>query len=78
LTGHHITYNNKAMEKVTERRTVWQAWYETDTTKTGWDSDGWYFKDMSRMGADWTIVHHQYLDKFGNPIKGIAEREIEV
>ena len=31
--------------KITERRIVRQEWYETDTTKTGWDSHGWVFND---------------------------------
>jgi hypothetical protein len=29
------------------------------------------------MGNAWTIVEHIYLDKFGNPFKGIAEREVD-
>lgn len=63
--------------KVTERRVVSQDWYETEMTKTGWDSHGWFFNDGSYMGTDWTIVNHIQLDKFGNPLKGIAEREVD-
>ena len=65
--------------KITERRIVRQEWYETDTTKTGWDSHGWAFNDDGViMNNDWTIVNHIHSDKHGNPILGIAEREVEV
>ena len=65
--------------KITERRIVRQEWYETDTTKTGWDNDGWTFADYGyRIGDDWNVVNIIYLDEFGNPILGIAEREVEV
>ena len=66
------------MAKVIERRIVTQDWYETETTKTGWDSHGWRFDDGLIMGNYWTIVEHIYLDKFGNPIKAVAEREVDV
>lgn len=62
--------------KVTERRIVTQEWYETETTKTGWDSNGWHFKDdENAMPEYWTIVQYIYLDKFGNPFLGVAEKE---
>lgn len=64
--------------KVTERRIVTQDWYETETTKTGWDSHGWIFDDGSTMDSDWTVVQHIYSDKFGNPFTGIAEREVDL
>lgn len=66
------------MVKVTERRIVTQDWYETETNKRGWDSHGWQFDDGHTMGTDWTIVAHIHLDKFGNPFKAVAEREIDV
>ena len=66
------------MVKVIERRIVTQDWYETEMTKTGWDSHGWIFDSGHTMENDWTIVEHLYLDKFGNPFKGVAEREIDV
>ncbi len=64
--------------KITERRIVRQDWYETETTKTGWDNTGWVFSDGSSMGTVWTIVQHIHLDKFGNPFVGVAEREVDV
>lgn len=63
--------------KITERRIVTQDWYETETTKTGWDSLGWEFDDKRQMGNDWTIVSHIRLDKFGHPFLGVAEREVD-
>lgn len=64
--------------KVTERRIVTQEWYETQLTKTGWDSHGWRFDDGREMGAEWTIVAHIHVDKFGNPFCAVAEREVYV
>jgi len=63
--------------KRTERRIVTQDWYETDTTKTGWDSCGWVFDDGSFMGTDRTLVQHVHLNKFGNPFIGVAERVVD-
>ena len=63
--------------KRTERRIVTQDWYETNTTKTGWDSHGWVFDDGSSMGTDWTLVQHVHLNKFGNPFIGVAERVVD-
>jgi len=61
---------------ITERRIVTQDWYETETTKTGWDSNGWVFNDDCRqVGESWTIVKYLNSDKYGNPTLGIAERE---
>ena len=65
------------MAKVIERRIVTQDWYETDTTKTGWDSHGWTFDDGAQMDDSWTIVSHLTLDKHYNPWVGIAEREVD-
>lgn len=65
--------------KITERRIVRQEWFETDITKTGWDNDGWWFKDSYLpIGTDWTLITIVHTDKHGNPILGIAEREVEV
>lgn len=66
--------------KITERRLVSQHWYETEYSKTGWNSYGWEFKDS---GANpevegWTIVEQLRTDKFGNSWLGIAERETEI
>lgn len=63
--------------KVTERRLVFQYWYETEWSKTGWDSHGWQFYDGDFDEA-WTIVEHLYTDKFGNSWLGIAEKETEI
>lgn len=62
--------------KVTERRIIRQDWYETEMTKTGWDSHGWIFDDGNVVSCDWVIVNHIHSDKYGNPFVGIAEREI--
>lgn len=65
--------------KVTERRIVEQQWYETETTKTGWDSFGWIFRDdYQGIINGWEIVEHLHIDKFGNSWLGIAEKETEV
>jgi hypothetical protein len=65
--------------KVTERRIVRQEWYETELSKTGWDSHGWWFRDDGgSMSDEWTIVKYLHLDKFGNPWIGIAEKETTI
>ena len=64
--------------EVLERRVVRQEWYETETTKTGWDSHGWVFDSGEQMGNDWYIFDHIHLDKFGNPLVGIAQRKVNV
>lgn len=66
------------MKKVIERRIVTQDWYETEFSKTGWDSHGWVFNDGKKIGTGWTVVEHIYSDKFGNPFMGVAEREVIV
>ncbi|ARV05291.1 hypothetical protein BTO04_00655 [Polaribacter sp. SA4-10] len=66
------------MAKVTERRIVTQEWYETEYSKTGWDSHGWVFDDGRIIGTTWTVVEHIHSDKFGNPFIGVAEREADV
>jgi hypothetical protein len=67
---------------VTERRVVIQDWYETDYSKTGWESQGgWRFLDDVGSGVEdyaWTVVEHLELDKFGNPILGVAEKQTEI
>lgn len=66
------------MTKVIERRIVTLDWYETEMTKTGFDSYGWVFDDDGHtMGNAWKVVEHIHLDKFGNPLKGVAEREVD-
>jgi hypothetical protein len=66
--------------KITERRIVEQQWYETELSKTGWDSYGWVFKDSgSNVEVNgWEIVEHLHVDKFGNAWLGIAEKETEI
>jgi len=71
--------SNLGQIKITERRIVTQEWYETDTTKSGWDNNGWsFFSDGRIMGTAWTVVHHIHTDKFGNPFVGVAERDVDV
>lgn len=61
---------------ITERRIVKQDWYETEYSKTGWDSNGWYFADTGHgIDKDWTIVAHLHLDKHSNAYVGVAEKE---
>ena len=62
---------------ITERRIVYQDWYETECTKTGWDSHGWYFDDCG-FTEYWTVVSHITTDKFGNTWVGIAEKETKI
>lgn len=66
--------------KITERRLVRQEWYETEFSKTGWDSYGWQFLDSGANAEvmGWTIVEHLNMDKFGNCWLGVAEKETEV
>lgn len=65
--------------KVTERRIVEQQWFETEVSKTGWDSHGWVFKDdFQGLLIGWEIVEHLHTDKFGNSWLGIAERETKI
>lgn len=67
------------MTTITEKRIVRQEWYETELTKTGWDSFGWVFEDDTQpVPESWTINQHIYLDKFGNPFLGVAEKETNV
>lgn len=35
--------------KIIERRLVIQEWYETEYSKTGWNSHGWFSKDYVRL-----------------------------
>mgnify|MGYP007100037062 CR=1 FL=1 len=63
---------------VIERRLVEQDWYETETTKTGWDSHGWHFDGGDQMGSDWSVVTIIPSDKFGNAFVGIAERNVTI
>lgn len=64
---------------VTETRIVRQEWYETELTKTGWDSHGWVFQDDGQlMPNEWTVINHLQSDKFYNPMLGIAEKKTEV
>ena len=66
--------------KITERRIVMQDWYETELTKTGWDSFGWVFRDSGSNAEveGWTIVEYLHTDKFGNSWLGVAEKETEI
>ncbi len=64
--------------KILEHRIVRQEWYETEFTKTGWDSHGWVFDDGSTMNNEWIVINHIYIDKYGNPLVGLSEREVEI
>lgn len=65
--------------KITERRVVEQQWYETELSKTGWDSHGWVFRDdYQGIINGWEIVDILDMDKHYNPILGIAEKETEI
>ena len=65
--------------KIIERRVVEQEWYESEFSKTGWDSYGWVFKDdYQGILSGWEIVEHSHIDKFGNAWLGIAEKETEI
>jgi hypothetical protein len=65
--------------QITERRLVCQEWYETEYSKTGWDSHGWMFKDDHQgLISGWDIVEHIKTDKYGNAWLGIAEKETEI
>lgn len=67
------------MATIIEKRIVKQDWYETDVTKTGWDSFGWTFNDDNLpMPENWIITEYIDSDKFGNPILGIAEKETNI
>lgn len=61
---------------ITERRIVRQEWYETECSKTGWDSYGWFFEDDGRpIDEKWIVVQYIHLDKFSNPFLAVAEKE---
>lgn len=65
--------------KITERRVVIQEWYETELSKTGWDSHGWVFKDdYQGLFTGWNVVEVLETDKYGSPVAGIAEKETEI
>jgi len=63
--------------KVTEIRIVRQDWYETEYTKTGWDSHGWYFDD-GNFDDSWTITKILDTDKFEHPTVAIVERDATI
>ena len=64
---------------ITEKRIIRQEWYETEYNKNGWDSHGWYFKDDGKEVANnWVVTEHLQLDKFGNPITGVAEKQNKI
>lgn len=68
------------MKKVIkERRVVYQDWYETEHSKTGWETNvGWYFKEGDFISPDWEIKEILESDKFGNPILAVAEKDTEI
>lgn len=64
---------------VTERRIVFQDWYETEYSKSGWDSHGWEYRDEGiSMHYSWEIVEILDSDKYGNPLIAIAEKQTEI
>ena len=44
--------------KIIEVRVVEQQWYETEFSKTGWDSYGWVFKDSGSNAEveGWEVI----------------------
>ena len=65
--------------KITELRLVFQEWYETEYSKTGWDSYGWRFKDDGNyISDDWKTFSILNNDKFGNEILGIVQKITEI
>ena len=66
--------------EATERRVVIQDWYETEYGKTGWDSHGWKFLDDNQDidGWEWEVVEIVDMDKYGNPLVGISEKQTEI
>ncbi len=65
--------------KITERRVVYSTWYETEYSKNGWESHGWHFDNGEYILDDsWSMVTHLRIDKFGNPLIGLAEKETEI
>lgn len=60
---------------VKEIRLVYQEWYETEYSKTGWDTNtGWYFKEGDLYNFSWEIVKVIEENKHGLPTIGIAEK----
>lgn len=64
--------------KITQKRVVYQDWYETEYSKTGWDSHGWQFYDGGEFDETWLVVSQFLFDKFGNPRGGISVKETEI
>lgn len=66
--------------KITECRIVMQDWFESEYSKTGWDSYGWRFlddaEDISYM--DWIIVDILKTDNYYNPTLAVAEKETNI
>lgn len=61
--------------KIIERRIIMQDWYETEYSKTGWESQGgWRFLDSAEEIHGWEIVEHLRTDKHYNPTLAIAEK----
>ena len=65
--------------KIKETRLIYQEWYETELSKTGWDTHGWRFDDGTYYPLEngWDMVEHLRFDKFGNPILALVEKETE-
>lgn len=60
-----------------QSRSITQEWFESDHSKTGWDTLGWYFADTNEpLPINWIVIEHTDTNKFGNPIKGIATLDI--
>lgn len=61
---------------ITEKRIARQDWYETGTTKTGWESHGWHFlEDGLPVGEDWEIEEVLENDKYYNPVLALFTKE---
>ena len=56
-----------------EKVIIYQEWYETDQTRTGWDSFGWSFENGEDVDQlEWDITEYIDHDKFGHPTKAYA------
>lgn len=64
--------------KTTESVLVVQDWFEDESSKNGYESIGWTFKDTEEIiGDTWNVVSVIDTDKYGHPITGIAQRMID-
>lgn len=61
-----------------QRRVAIKEWYETEMTKTGWDSNGWFWEDTGDViTPDWEIETILDEDKHYHPIKATFIKDIQ-